>query len=81
MTPHEPDPAHVRDAIDPPDSVRQAQRFLELVDLISAENAARLDDMGERYFRRMVIRQAEHQLLYEEHIRRLGPSAAPNEAE
>ena len=48
-------------------SVRRAARFLELVDTISAANRELLPTMTEKYFRRMVIRMAEHQLLYEEY--------------
>jgi hypothetical protein len=49
-----------------PLSVRRAQRFLEIVDAIAAANRPLLPTMTEKYFRRMVLRMAEHQLLYEE---------------
>jgi hypothetical protein len=52
-----------------PLSVRRAQRFLEIVDAIAAANRPLLPTMTERYFRRMVLRMAEHQLLYEEYQR------------
>ena len=51
---------------EPPLSVRRAQRFLEIVDAIAAANRPLLPTMTEKYFRRMVLRRAEHQLLYEE---------------
>jgi hypothetical protein len=50
-----------------PSSVRRAQRFLEIVDAIAAANRPLLPTMTEKYFRRMVLRMAEHQLLYEEY--------------
>jgi hypothetical protein len=50
-----------------PLSVRRAQRFLEIVDVIAAANRILLPSMTEKYFRRMVLRMAEHQLLYEEY--------------
>lgn len=52
-----------------PLSVRRAQRFLEIVDAIAAANRPLLPTMTEKYFRRMVLRMAEHQLLYEEYQR------------
>lgn len=52
-----------------PRSVRRAQRFLEIVDAIAAANRPLLPTMTEKYFRRMVLRMAEHQLLYEEYQR------------
>ena len=52
-----------------PFSVRRAQRFLEIVDAIAAANRPLLPTMTEKYFRRMVLRMAEHQLLYEEYQR------------
>jgi hypothetical protein len=52
-----------------PLSVRRAQRFLEIVDAIAAANRPLLPTMTEKYFRRMVVRMAEHQLLYEEYQR------------
>ena len=55
------------DASGAPDAVRRAQRYLELVDAITAANLPLLPTMTEKYFRRMVIRMAEHQLLYEEY--------------
>jgi hypothetical protein len=48
-------------------SARRAQRFLEIVEQITAANIERLPEMTERYFRRMVLREAEHQLLFEEY--------------
>ena len=54
---------------DAPLSVRRAQRFLEIVDSIAAANRPLLPTMTEKYFRRMVLRMAEHQLLYEEYQR------------
>jgi hypothetical protein len=56
-------------ARDVPLSVRRAQRFLEIVDSIAAANRPLLPTMTEKYFRRMVLRMAEHQLLYEEYQR------------
>lgn len=50
-----------------PLTVRRAQRFLEIVDAIAEANRPLLPTMTERYFRRMVLRMAEHQLLYEEY--------------
>jgi hypothetical protein len=50
-----------------PLSVRRAQRFLEIVDAIAAANRPLLPTMTEKYFRRMVLRMAEHQLLFEEY--------------
>ena len=50
-----------------PLTVRRAQRFLEIVDAIAAANRPLLPTMTEKYFRRMVLRMAEHQLLYEEY--------------
>lgn len=55
------------DATGVPDAVRRAQRYLELVDAITAANLPLLPTMTEKYFLRMVIRMAEHQLLYEEY--------------
>ena len=55
---------------DPGAPVRQAQRFLELVDAITTANERLLPTMTEKYFRRMVLRMAEHQLLYEEFLDR-----------
>jgi hypothetical protein len=52
-----------------PQSVRRAQRFLEIVDAIAAANRPLLPTMTEKYFRRMVLRMAEHQLLFEEYQR------------
>ena len=52
-----------------PLTVRRAQRFLEIVDAIAAANRPLLPTMTEKYFRRMVLRMAEHQLLYEEYQR------------
>ena len=52
-----------------PLTVRRAQRFLEIVDAIAEANRPLLPTMTERYFRRMVLRMAEHQLLYEEYQR------------
>jgi hypothetical protein len=52
--------------------MRQAQRFLEIVERIANANAERLPAMTERYFRRMILREAKHQLLFEEYLRRLG---------
>jgi hypothetical protein len=52
-----------------PLSVRRAQRFLEIVDAIAAANRPLLPTMTEKYFRRMVLRMAEHQLLFEEYQR------------
>ena len=54
-----------------PLSVRRAQRFLEIVDSIAAANRPLLPTMTEKYFRRMVLRMAEHQLLFEEYQRGL----------
>ena len=48
-------------------SVRRVARLLEIVDVIAAANRPLLPSMTERYFRRMVLRMAEHQLLYEEY--------------
>ena len=50
-----------------PDSVRRAQRFLEIVDVIAVANRPLQPKMPEKQFRAMVIRMAEHQLLYEEY--------------
>jgi hypothetical protein len=52
-----------------PLSVRRAQRFLEIVDAIAEANRPLLPTMTEKYFRRMVLRMAEHQLLFEEYQR------------
>ena len=57
------------DAGSTPLTVRRAQRFLEIVDAIAAANRPLLPTMTEKYFRRMVLRMAEHQLLYEEYQR------------
>jgi len=54
-----------------PDAVRKAERFLELVEQIAAANISRLPEMTERYFRRMVHREAEHQLIWEEYLRQV----------
>jgi hypothetical protein len=51
------------------DEVRRAERFLEILEAITAANRELLPTMTEKYFRRMVIRMAEHQLLYEEYER------------
>ena len=48
-------------------SVRRAARFLAIVDVITEANRPLLPTMTEKYFRRMVLRMAEHQLLYEEY--------------
>jgi hypothetical protein len=56
-----PDPG-----LSPSAAAKRAQRFLEIVDTITAANNQRLPEMTERYFRRMVLREAEHQLLFEE---------------
>ena len=53
-----------------PDAVRLAERFLQLVEQIAQANAGRQEEMTERYFRRMVHREAEHQLIFEEYLRR-----------
>lgn len=50
-----------------PMPVRRAQRFLEIVDAIADANRPLVPTMTEKYFRRMVLRMAEHQLLYEEY--------------
>ncbi len=52
----------------PPNALRRAQRFLEIVDRIATANAARMTEMTERYFRRMVLREAEQQLAFEEYL-------------
>ena len=52
----------------PKNPVRRAQRFLEIVDRIAAANATRIAEMTERYFRRMVLREAEQQLAFEEYL-------------
>lgn len=52
-----------------PDAVRLAERFLQLVERIANANDDRRADMTERYFRRMVHREAEHQLIFEEFLR------------
>ena len=52
-----------------PDAVRLAERFLQLVEQIAQANAERRAEMTERYFRRMVHREAEHQLIFEEYLR------------
>ena len=52
-----------------PDAVRLAERFLQLVERIAEANAGRRAEMTERYFRRMVHREAEHQLIFEEYLR------------
>lgn len=52
----------------PPNPVHRAQRFLEIVDRIAAANATRMTEMTERYFRRMVLREAEQQLAFEEYL-------------
>jgi hypothetical protein len=52
-----------------PEAVRLAERFLQIVEQISEANAARRAEMTERYFRRMVYREAEHQLIFEEYLR------------
>jgi hypothetical protein len=51
------------------EDVRRAERFLEILDAITAANRELLPTMTEKYFRRMVVRMAEHQLLYEEYVR------------
>jgi hypothetical protein len=51
------------------EDVRRAERFLEILDAITAANRELLPTMTEKYFRRMVVRMAEHQLLYEEYER------------
>lgn len=51
------------------DEVRRADRFLEILEAVTAANRELLPTMTEKYFRRMVIRMAEHQLLYEEYER------------
>ena len=51
------------------DEVRRAERFLEILEAVTAANRDLLPTMTEKYFRRMVIRMAEHQLLYEEYER------------
>jgi hypothetical protein len=53
--------------LSPSAAARRAQRFLEIVERITAANIQRLPEMTERYFRRMVLREAEHQLLFEEY--------------
>jgi hypothetical protein len=50
-----------------PSAVRRAQRFLEIVEAIADANRPLVPSMTEKYFRRMVLRMAEHQLLYEEY--------------
>ena len=52
-----------------PDAVRLAERFLQLVEKIAEANSVRRSEMTERYFRRMVHREAEHQLIFEEYLR------------
>ena len=52
----------------PRNPVSRAQRFLEIVDRIAAANATRMAAMTERYFRRMVLREAEQQLAFEEYL-------------
>ena len=53
--------------LSPSATARRAQRFLEIVEQITAANIQRLPEMTERYFRRMVLREAEHQLMFEEY--------------
>jgi hypothetical protein len=50
-----------------PETVAHAERFLSLVETIAAANRPLLPTMSEKAFRRVVIRMAEHQLLYENH--------------
>lgn len=57
-----------------PDAVRLAERFLQLVEQIAQANPERRVEMTERYFRRMVHREAEHQLIFEEYLRQQGTS-------
>jgi hypothetical protein len=66
MTPAKPDGRDASGAGDASDSVVRAERFLKLVETITEAHLHLLPTMTERYFRRMVLRMAEHQLLYEE---------------
>jgi hypothetical protein len=59
-----------------PDAVRLAERFLQLVERIAEANAGRRIEMTERYFNRMVRREAEHQLMFEEYLRQQGLTAS-----
>jgi hypothetical protein len=65
QNPAEPSPV---DADRSAASVAKAQRFLELVDAISSAHLHLQESMTEKYFRRMVLRMAEHQLVYEEFL-------------
>jgi hypothetical protein len=64
----EPEGPSVADHDGSPASVRRAQRFLEIVDVITEANRPLLPTMTEKYFRRMILRMAEHQLIYEEYL-------------
>jgi hypothetical protein len=49
------------------EAAQRARRLAELVDMIAAANRPLTPGMPEGNFRAMVLRMAEHQLLYEEY--------------
>lgn len=57
-----------------PDAIRLAERLLRLVEQIADANAGRRAEMTDLYFMRMVHREAEHQLIFEEYLRQRTPA-------
>ena len=58
---------HHIEQIPTPPAVVRAQRFLDLVESLTLANQRLVPTMSTWYFRNMIIRMAEHQLLYEDH--------------
>ena len=58
---------HHIEQIPTPPAVIRAQRFLDLVESLTLANQSLVPTMSTWYFRNMIIRMAEHQLLYEDH--------------
>lgn len=57
---------HHIEKIPTPPAVVRAQRFLDLVESLTLANQGLVQTMSTWYFRNMIIRMAEHQLLYED---------------
>lgn len=58
---------HHIEQIPTPPAVARAQRFLDLVESLSLAHQHLVPTMSTWYFRNMIIRMAEHQLLYEDY--------------
>lgn len=57
---------HHLEQIPTPLAVTRAQRFLDLVESLTIANERLVPTMSTFYFRNMILRMAEHQLLYED---------------